>query len=40
MYGDDNVLTREEALRLWTVGSAWFSSEDGRKGAISEEAAR
>jgi predicted amidohydrolase YtcJ len=36
MYGDDNVLTREEALRLWTVGSAWFSSEDGRKGAISE----
>jgi hypothetical protein len=23
-----------EALRLWTVGSSWFSSEDGKKGAI------
>jgi hypothetical protein len=23
-----------EALRLWTVGSAWFSNEEGKKGAI------
>jgi hypothetical protein len=23
-----------EALRLWTVGSAWFSSEQGKKGAL------
>jgi predicted amidohydrolase YtcJ len=23
-----------EALRLWTVGSAWFSSEEGKKGAL------
>jgi len=23
-----------EALRLWTVGSSWFSSEDGKKGSI------
>ena len=26
--------TREEALRLYTVGSSWFSGEDGTKGAI------
>lgn len=25
LYGPDNLLTREEALRLYTVGSAWFS---------------
>ena len=24
-----------EALRLYTVGSSWFSSEDGKKGAIA-----
>jgi hypothetical protein len=24
----------DEALRLFTVGSSWFSSEEGRKGAI------
>jgi hypothetical protein len=23
-----------EALRLYTVGSSWFSGEDGKKGAI------
>ena len=23
-----------EALRLWTAGSAWFSSEQGKKGAF------
>ena len=23
-----------DALRLWTVGSSWFSGEDGKKGAI------
>ncbi len=27
-------LTREEALRLFTVGSAWFTFEEGRKGSI------
>ena len=27
-------MTREEALRLYTVGSAWFSFEEGRKGSI------
>ena len=30
----ENCLDREEALRLWTQGSAWFASEDGAKGQI------
>ncbi|MBX9904015.1 MAG: amidohydrolase [Burkholderiales bacterium] len=34
LYGESNRLDRREALRLWTEGSAWFSSEDGRKGAL------
>jgi hypothetical protein len=34
MYPERNRLDRMEALRLWTVGSSWFSSEDGKKGAI------
>ncbi|WP_422081077.1 amidohydrolase family protein [Ulvibacterium sp.] len=36
MYGEDNILTREEALKLWTTGSAWFTGDEGRKGAIKE----
>lgn len=35
MYGDDNRLEREEALRLWTHGSAWFSSDQERKGRLA-----
>lgn len=35
MYGDDNILEREEALRLWTQGSAWVSSEEHHKGTIA-----
>src|SRR5258706_3725167 len=35
MYPDKNRLSREEALRLYTQGSSWFSSENGKKGAIS-----
>lgn len=35
MYDDDNLLTRAEALRLWTVGSAWFTGDAGRKGAVA-----
>jgi predicted amidohydrolase YtcJ len=27
-------LTREEALRLYTLGSAWFTFDEGRKGSI------
>jgi predicted amidohydrolase YtcJ len=36
MYPDKNCLGREEALRLYTQGSSWFSSESGKKGAIAE----
>jgi predicted amidohydrolase YtcJ len=35
LYGDHNRLEREEALRLWTHGSAWFSSEQDRKGVLA-----
>ncbi|MGE3772562.1 MAG: amidohydrolase [Gammaproteobacteria bacterium] len=35
MYPATNLLSREEALRLWTVGNTWFSSEVGRKGRIA-----
>ncbi|WP_152979193.1 amidohydrolase [Caballeronia cordobensis] len=34
MYDASNRLDRMEALRRYTVGSAWFSSEDDRKGAL------
>jgi predicted amidohydrolase YtcJ len=34
LYGEANRLDRMEALRLWTVGSAWFSDEQGKKGAL------
>jgi predicted amidohydrolase YtcJ len=32
---EPNRLRREEALRLWTVGSAWFSGEEKLKGRIA-----
>ncbi|WP_407716443.1 amidohydrolase [Micavibrio aeruginosavorus] len=35
LYGDANRLNREEALRLWTQGSAYKSSEESVKGTIS-----
>ena len=35
LYPRSNCLSREEALRLFTVGSSWFSSEDGTKGSIA-----
>lgn len=34
MYPKTNRLDRMEALRLYTVGSTWFSNEEGKKGAI------
>ena len=34
MYDEANRLDRMEALRLWTVGSSWFSTEQGSKGSI------
>jgi predicted amidohydrolase YtcJ len=34
MYSSVNKLDRMEALRRYTVGSAWFSNEEDRKGAL------
>ena len=30
----ENRFDRSEALKLYTVGSSWFSTEDGKKGAL------
>ena len=35
LYDESNRLDRTTALRLWTEGSAWFSSEEGRKGRLA-----
>ncbi len=35
LYPEANRLERMEALRLMTVGSSWFSSDDGKKGALA-----
>lgn len=35
MYEESNLLSREEALRVWTQGSAWFSSDEAVKGALT-----
>ena len=35
LYPESNRLERMEALRLYTVGSSWFSSEEGKKGSIA-----
>src|SRR5215813_189412 len=35
LYPENNRLDRMEALRLYTVGSSWFSSDDGKKGSIA-----
>jgi hypothetical protein len=34
LYPESNRLSRMEALRLYTVGSSWFSNEDGSKGSL------
>jgi predicted amidohydrolase YtcJ len=34
LYPSQNRMERDEALRLYTVGSAWFSGEAGRKGSL------
>jgi predicted amidohydrolase YtcJ len=34
LYPEQNRLDRMEALRLYTVGSSWFSTEEDKKGAI------
>jgi predicted amidohydrolase YtcJ len=35
LYPESNRLDRMEALRLFTVGSSWFSSDEGKKGSIA-----
>jgi predicted amidohydrolase YtcJ len=35
LYPESNRMERSEALRLYTVGSSWFSSEEGKKGSIA-----
>ncbi|HVI00693.1 MAG TPA: amidohydrolase, partial [Enhygromyxa sp.] len=35
LLAEDNQLSRDEALRLFTVGSAWFSQEEHVKGRIA-----
>ncbi len=34
LYPESNRLNRMESLRLYTIGSAWFSSEENKKGSI------
>jgi predicted amidohydrolase YtcJ len=34
LYPEQNLITREQALRLYTVGSAWFSRQESAKGQI------
>ncbi|WP_153796804.1 amidohydrolase [Foetidibacter luteolus] len=35
ILAEDNRLTREEALRLYTIGAAWFENEEHEKGRIA-----
>src|SRR5580700_3982035 len=35
LYPEENRLDRSEALKLYTIGSSWFSTEDGKKGALA-----
>ena len=35
LYDEDNRMSREEALRLYTAGSSWFSTEQDVKGSLS-----
>jgi predicted amidohydrolase YtcJ len=35
LYSEASRLSREQALRLYTEGSSWFSGESGKKGAIA-----
>jgi len=35
LYPKENRLDRAEALKLYTMGSSWFSTEDGTKGALA-----
>lgn len=34
LYDDNNIISREKALELYTKGSAWFSNEETKKGSF------
>ncbi len=36
MYPPENLISRLEALKLWTLTNTWFSNEEGKKGEIKE----
>ena len=36
LYTEKNRLNRAKALELYTVGSSWFSTEDGKKGSLAQ----
>lgn len=36
LYDENNILSREKALELYTKGSAWFSNEQNKKGSFIE----
>ena len=36
LYPRANCLDREQALRMWTENSTWFSNEEGKKGRIQQ----
>lgn len=36
LYPKDSLLSREEALKLYTVSTTWFSNDEGVKGEIKE----
>jgi hypothetical protein len=35
LYDEDNRFDRAAALKLYTMGSSWLSTEDGKKGALA-----
>src|ERR1700744_3308478 len=36
LFSQENTPQREKALELYTVGSSWFSTEDGKKGSLAQ----
>jgi hypothetical protein len=36
LYPEENRFDRAKALELYTVGSSWFSTEDGKKGSLAQ----
>ncbi len=36
LYPEKNRFDRAKALELYTVGSSWFSTEDGKKGSLAQ----